>query len=196
MNHLRPEKRMDKTGKLVTRHVRDDTSATSTVSQIPPPTVTPEPSRIILPEDEATPMTAKDWAVVADVLDMCNSDDLAHVSPYIRTGEMDAIKLFHRFGEEHAFSTIIDVLEVTHALPKPENYSEAMAAHMMIAASGSFDYFDIHGVPDHEAVLEIIHENSSQADSILSFLKKRPAEPNALREHLSNSTKALREGTL
>jgi hypothetical protein len=200
MTNLRPEKRLDKTGKLVTRHVKDDGGNPTTVPQLPPPSASPEPvHKIVLPETVATPMTKDDWGTVSDVLDICgthNSDDLAYVSPYIREGDMDALRLFQKFSAAHGFSTVVDVIELTHTLDKPADYMESMSAHMMIAASGHFDYFDIAGVPEHESVLKIIHENAEQAGSILNFLKRGSADPEALKSYLANETKALREGTL
>lgn len=203
MGNLVPEKRVDKTGKVVTRHVKNDGPKIASAPHLPPPSVSLEPvSDIILPEHEVTIMTKDDWSMVADVLDLCgthNGDDLIHVTQYVKDGDLDSLRVFKKYGNECSFSTICEVIEETNALygkKKPSNYMESIDAHFKVATSGHFYYEDIAGVPAHEGVLKIIHDNPDQVDSILAFLLRRKPEPDALTLYLANEATALREGTL
>jgi hypothetical protein len=203
MSNLVPEKRVDKTGKVVTRHVKADAATGTSAPHLPPPSVSLEPvSGIVLPEHEVTIMTKDDWSMVADVLDLCgthNGDDLIHVTQYVKDGDMDALRVFKKYGHECSFSTICEVIEETNALygkKKPSDYVDSIGVHFKIATSGRFYYGDITGVPEHERVLRIIHANMDQVDSILAFLLHREPEPEALTLYLANEAKALREGTL
>jgi hypothetical protein len=195
--------RVDKTGKAVTRHVKADAHKSTSAPHLPPPSVSLEPvSSIILPEHEVSIMTKGDWSMVADVLDLCgthNGDDLVHVTQYVKDGDMDALRVFKKYGHECSFSTICDVIEETTPLygkEKPSDYVDSIEAHFKIATSGHFYYGDIAGVPAHEGILKIIHDNPDQVGSILAFLLRRKPDPDALTLYLANEAKALREGTL
>lgn len=203
MNNLMPEQRPDKNGKIVTRHVKADTPTGSASASIPPPTVSStEPEMIVLPGKKVTPMTAADFETIADLLEMCGtykSDDLAIVNSYIRDGDIDALRILKEHGQHVGFSLPDDVLRQTYALygdERPADYADQIAAHIKIAETGNFDYFDISGNGEYEEVLRIIHENIDQADSIIRFFEDRGPDPDALRDYLSNEVVAVREGTL
>lgn len=199
MGTLKPEKRMDKTGRIVTRHVKDDTATPSPASFPPPVTPSSKTDMIIIPGQEKIPMTKADFAIIGDLLDRCgsyNSDDLMHITPYIRDGDMDTLRVFHKYSDEYSYSGIIDVLSATYDLYPDKDYAGTIEAHLKIAASGAFDYYDIAGVPEYEAVLRVIHDNTEQADSIIVFLNERGPDAGALTEYLANDVKAVREGTL
>jgi len=205
MSNLVPERRADKNGKMVLRHVKADAGAPSSAKQLPPPTASPAPiNNIVLPQNGVTSMTKEDWATVAGVLDMCGTHqdvavDMAQVVPYIRDGDMEAMRIFHKYSSDYSYPTIVDVIEAVNGLygnDKPADYVEKVSAHMVIATSGYFDYFDIAGVPDNEAILKIIHENTQQVESILAFLMEREPDTEALESYLANQTTALRRGTL
>lgn len=203
MSNLKREKRPDKHGKLVTRLVLADSPIPTTSAPLPAPSVSPQKDAAVLPAKDAPRlMTKADFAVIADVLDMCGthgSDDMYHVSPFIRGGNLEELRVFKDHGAETSFSTIVDVLNHTENLfkgGKPADYAEIISAHLRVAESGDFDYYDIGGNPEYEETLRVIHNNTDQVDAILTYLSDRGVDPEGLKEYLGNDVKPLREGTL
>ena len=199
MNNTVPEKRMDKTGKMVTRHVKPQQPKLP-AGTIPAPIVEMQPAeKIILPGDEPISMTKNDLGLIADVLDMCGGIDneYSHVDPYIRAGDLETLRIFRAHGRSEGFSAIVDVLEATHDLyqDRPGDYVESVGKHIEVAACGYYNYADISGYPPYEAVLQVVHRNLDKVDAIISFMKERGIDAEGLNEYLGNNS-PVREGTL
>lgn len=193
-----PEKRMDKNGKLVTRHVSIDNVSNSQPVTIPSPTAKQE--RVVLPGSETVPMTKNDMNMIGDLLDRCGGVEhrYHYLTEYIREGDLDTLRIFHQYGRDAGFSTVVDVLQATYVFyaERPEDYVESVGKHIEIAVGSSFYYADVPGYPPYEAFLNVIQENLDKTDSIIRFLSGRNPDADALKAYLGNESTPLRDGTL